>query len=191
MGYRSCVALGCGVGHRCGLDLALLWLWRRQAATALILLLAWELPYALGAVLKRPPPPKKKERKVNAKEVWMFHVLTGEFTGATIHVNLSSITFVLGSFVNCKRQCWLEVGHTPPFRMAVSSFSDWTMRSHFSPWHLFTPGTQGRLTSGIHDVVSCRGKCLACILVKRLCSKKLNMIQKGVEGHRSKSLHCL
>ena len=37
----------------CGLDPALLWLWRRLAAVALIQPLAWELPYALGAALKR------------------------------------------------------------------------------------------------------------------------------------------
>ena len=33
-------------------DLALLWLWYRQAATVLIRPLAWELPYAMGAALK-------------------------------------------------------------------------------------------------------------------------------------------
>ena len=42
-----------GVGQRCGLDLALLWLWGRPAAVALIHPLAWELPYAAGAALKR------------------------------------------------------------------------------------------------------------------------------------------
>ena len=43
----------CGVGRRQGLDLALLWLWRRLAAAALVRPLAWELPYATGAALKR------------------------------------------------------------------------------------------------------------------------------------------
>jgi len=43
--------VSCGVGHRCGSDLALLWLWRRLAATAPIRLLAWEAPYAVGVVL--------------------------------------------------------------------------------------------------------------------------------------------
>ena len=33
-------------------DLALLWLWCRPAATALILPLSWEPPYAAGAALK-------------------------------------------------------------------------------------------------------------------------------------------
>lgn len=46
-----------GVGCRRGLDLVLLWLWRRLAATALILPLAWEPPYAAGRALK------DKERK--------------------------------------------------------------------------------------------------------------------------------
>ena len=47
-----------GVGPRCGLDLALLWLWRRPVVTALIQPLAWELPCAMGAALK-------KEKKKN------------------------------------------------------------------------------------------------------------------------------
>ena len=34
-------------------DLALLWLWRRPAETALKRPLAWEPPYAVGAALKR------------------------------------------------------------------------------------------------------------------------------------------
>ena len=41
-----------GVGHRHSSDLALLWLWCRPAAAALIQLLAWELPYAAGMALK-------------------------------------------------------------------------------------------------------------------------------------------
>ena len=44
------VAVSCGVGHRCSLDLALLWY--RPAAAAVIRPLAWELPDAAGAALK-------------------------------------------------------------------------------------------------------------------------------------------
>ena len=55
--------MSCGVGHRCSLDLALLWLWYRSAAAALIRLLAWELLYAAGAALKRKR--KKKESHVS------------------------------------------------------------------------------------------------------------------------------
>ena len=45
--------MSCGVGQRYGSGLALLWLWCRPAAVALIRLLAWELPYAAGVALKR------------------------------------------------------------------------------------------------------------------------------------------
>ena len=45
--------MGFGVGSRRHLDPALLWLWRRVAATAPIGLLTWELPYALGEALKK------------------------------------------------------------------------------------------------------------------------------------------
>ena len=51
--------MSCGVGLRRGLGLALLWLWRRPAATALIRPPALEPPYATGAALKS----KKKRRR--------------------------------------------------------------------------------------------------------------------------------
>ena len=52
VGQRSGIAVSCGVGHRCGLDPVLLWLWHRSAAAARIQPLAWELPYAMGLALK-------------------------------------------------------------------------------------------------------------------------------------------
>ena len=45
--------MSCGVGHKFGLDPALLWLWCRPADAALIRPLAWELPYAVSADIKR------------------------------------------------------------------------------------------------------------------------------------------
>ena len=45
--------MSCGVGHRCGSDPELLWLWCRPAATVPIGPLAWEPPYAAGEALKR------------------------------------------------------------------------------------------------------------------------------------------
>ena len=60
---RSYVAVSCGVGCRRGLDLALLWLWCRPAAIALIKLLAWELPHAPGVALKMKKRKKKKKKK--------------------------------------------------------------------------------------------------------------------------------
>ena len=54
-----------GVGHKCGSDPALLWLWRRPAATVPIGPLAWEPPYATGVALKD----KKQKKKKNYNEV--------------------------------------------------------------------------------------------------------------------------
>ena len=53
--------MSCCVGRRHVSDLALLWLWRRLAAIALICPPAWKPPYAMGAALKQP---KKKKKKV-------------------------------------------------------------------------------------------------------------------------------
>ena len=53
LGQGSGVAVSCGVGHRHGSDLALLWLWCRPAAIAPIRPLAWEPPHAVCAALKR------------------------------------------------------------------------------------------------------------------------------------------
>ena len=57
--------MSCGVGHRRGSDPTLLRLWRRPAATAPITPLAWEPPYAAGAVLEKG---KKKDPPKNLKE---------------------------------------------------------------------------------------------------------------------------
>ena len=45
--------MSCGVGHRCSSDPALLWLWCRLAAAALLQPLAQELTYAVGVALKK------------------------------------------------------------------------------------------------------------------------------------------
>ena len=60
MGYRSTVAVSCGVGRRRGPDPVLLWLWRRPVGTAPIGPLAWEPPYAVGWALG-----KTKRKKVH------------------------------------------------------------------------------------------------------------------------------
>ena len=54
--------MSCGVCHKCGSDLALLWLWYRLAATVLIRPLAWEPPYAVGAALEKAKSQKKKKK---------------------------------------------------------------------------------------------------------------------------------
>ena len=45
--------MNCGVGRRCALDPAFLWLWQRPTAIAPVEPLAWEPPNAEGAALKR------------------------------------------------------------------------------------------------------------------------------------------
>ena len=51
-------------GHRRSSDLALLWLWYRLAAVALIRPLAWEPPYAVGVALNKS---KKQNNNKNKK----------------------------------------------------------------------------------------------------------------------------
>ena len=58
-----------GAGNRLGLDPEMLWLGRRPSAAALIQPLAWELPYPLGAILKRRKKKKKKRKKKKKKQV--------------------------------------------------------------------------------------------------------------------------
>ena len=60
--------MSCGVGRRCSSDLALLWLWCRPAAVALIRLLAWEPPYAASVTLKKKREKKKEKKKKRRKE---------------------------------------------------------------------------------------------------------------------------
>ena len=62
-----------GVGCRCGLDPALLWLWNRPVAIAPIRPLDWESPYAMGAALEKAKRQKKKKEK---KEKEKFHLAT-------------------------------------------------------------------------------------------------------------------
>ena len=58
--------MSCGIGHRSGLDPALLWLWRRPAATAPLGLLAWKASCATGEALKDK---KKKESGSSVQQI--------------------------------------------------------------------------------------------------------------------------
>ena len=48
-----------GVGHGCGSDPTLLWLWCRSLATALIRPVAWDPPYAVGVTQENAKRQKK------------------------------------------------------------------------------------------------------------------------------------
>ena len=67
--------MSCAVGHRYGSDPALLWLWCRTAATALIGPLAWEPPHAVGTALKRQKKKKKKRERINIQNFNIFRLL--------------------------------------------------------------------------------------------------------------------
>ena len=60
-----------GVGHRCGSDPVLLWIWCRLAATALIRPLAWEFPCAVSAAVEKTKR-QKKMRNMNARNLKKF-----------------------------------------------------------------------------------------------------------------------
>ena len=57
-------------------DPALLWLWIRPAATALMWFPAWELPYARSAALKSKKKKKKKKKKTKTIKVWKIWFVT-------------------------------------------------------------------------------------------------------------------
>ena len=60
--------MSCGVGRKRGSDPALLWLWRRLAATAPIGPLAWEPPYATSAAQEMAKRQKNKKQKTNKQK---------------------------------------------------------------------------------------------------------------------------
>ena len=68
------MAMSCGVGHRCGSDLELLWLWWRPAVAVPIGPLAWEPPYVKGAVLEMAKRQKKKRERERTNPEMDSHV---------------------------------------------------------------------------------------------------------------------
>ena len=55
--------MSCGIGRRRGSDPALLCLWHRRVATALIGPLAWKPPFAAGAALEKAKTKNQKKKK--------------------------------------------------------------------------------------------------------------------------------
>ena len=85
MGWRSGVAVSCGVGRRRGSHPALLWLWYRPVAAAPIRSLAWEPPYAASAALK-----SNNNNNNNKKKIKIIPGLGSSRCG-TVKMNLTSI----------------------------------------------------------------------------------------------------
>ena len=71
-----------GVGRRLGSDAKGLWLWCRPVAEAPIRPLAWELPYAADAALKKDnPAPQKNTKYSNTLREGPFTVYHFQHTG--------------------------------------------------------------------------------------------------------------
>ena len=77
-GLRIGIAMSCGVGHRHGSDLTLMWLWRRPAAAAPVQPLAREPPYGHKKT-------KKKKEKKKRKRIFLQRVLQKPSLGFLRH----------------------------------------------------------------------------------------------------------
>ena len=93
--------------HRCNSDLALLWLWCRLAAAALIWPLAWEPPYATGKGLKR----QKKKQKAGVPVVaqWLTNPTRNQEVVGSI-LGLAQWVKEHCHKLQCRLQAWLGSG---------------------------------------------------------------------------------
>ena len=105
--------MSCGIGCRHGSDLALLWLWCRLAAVALIRPLAWEPPYAASAALKRQKKKNYPAPMTPYPVIKTFNILGDimpSFLGLYIHEIHMPIFFFLikiGShYICCSVACF-------------------------------------------------------------------------------------
>ena len=82
-GLRISSAVSCSVGYRLGLDLALLWHRHRLATIAPIRPLAWELPCAVSAALKRQKDEKKAKNNSYLSKKYIIL-----YTSKRVNVNI-------------------------------------------------------------------------------------------------------
>ena len=68
--------MSCGVSGRRSSDLALLWLWCRPVATALIGPLAWDPPYAAGATLEKTKKDETTTKRNQTKKKQKFIIIS-------------------------------------------------------------------------------------------------------------------
>ena len=117
------------VGHRCGLDPELLWLWCRPAATAPIQPLAWEPPYAKAVALKR------QKEKISA--------FTVQFSSCTNKPNFQCLTPTGDWWLQSVSLCCL--GPDPPSSFLVTQTSpdppQGGLPSSLHPWLQEPPRT--------------------------------------------------
>ena len=109
--------MSCGVGCRLGSDPALLWLWRRLAATAPIRPLAWESPYAAGAAQRNS---KKKKRKARRKFPWVSQ--TKRALRLAQLATIMPATFLIHSSAPASVSTHTNSQQSGPWKMASSWF---------------------------------------------------------------------
>ena len=85
--------MSCGVGRRCSLDAALLWLWGRQAATVPIIPLAWEPPYAEGVALKIKTKRQKMNQSISQSILGIIIVVKHPHTQTTVFDSIASFLY--------------------------------------------------------------------------------------------------
>ena len=73
MGQRSGIAVSSGVGRRCGSDPALLWLWCRPMATALIRPPSLGTSMCHSVALKKKKKRKKRKKKKDNEPLEIIH----------------------------------------------------------------------------------------------------------------------
>ena len=118
--------MSCGVGYRCGSDPALLWLWYRLAAAALIRPLAWEPPHAMGAALKR------RGKKKKGKKFTSVSVLHSEQTSTLKIVQIQRVPITQPfSLFRVSRASLLEA-----MRKNIKTTKKEAMRDMLEPWIL-------------------------------------------------------
>ena len=99
--------MSCGGSHRHGLEMALLWLWCRLAATASIRPLAWEPPYAVGAAFKKS---KKRPKKNVDSNMHMKRCSTGNHQGNSVKTTMTYHFMPVSIAIIKKRQQISSVG---------------------------------------------------------------------------------
>ena len=102
----SGITVNYGIGHRHHYNFVLLWLWGRQAAAALIQLLAWELPYGPGAALKRKKKNPTRIFEYNSlKTFCRTPFVIDSLVHRIIHQRIRVITFPIKSSLTM-RHLW-------------------------------------------------------------------------------------
>ena len=126
--------MSCGVGHRSSLDLALLWLWCRLAAVALIRPLAWEPPYAIHVALKRQKTKKNKKQETKNKKPTKVSQI--RMVSDSLKIELNG-----GKFSKFLRKNYLQPGVLYPAKLSIKWWGVEYNSRHASFQKIYIPCT--------------------------------------------------